>query len=83
MRFAPSKLAPACIALIVALGGCTTDADGVPKVADVRRPVVSGQEMRPLEFVAKYCRNKPTNETCAGVRAAVIEAAASGSAPRF
>jgi hypothetical protein len=42
--------------------------DGVPILADPRKPVdADGKPMTSIEFLKKYCIGKITNETCAKV----------------
>lgn len=50
--------------------GCSskTDGDGVPEVADYHSPHdADGQPMTGMQFVERYCQDKPNNQTCLGV----------------
>lgn len=62
--FIKLALISSCL-VISACSNTDIDADGVPKIKDLKHIEVDGQPMSAAEFVKKYCANNVSfNETC-------------------
>ena len=67
-------------AMMVLLSAC---GDGVPAVADPHNIVINGEKIHQIDFIKKYCVDKPGNQTCMKVRNAMVLDETKGEVPRF
>ncbi len=74
-------LIPAIIVLLSACSG--SDSDGVPAVDDPHNIIIKGEKIKQIDFVKKYCMDKPNNGTCSKVKIAAEQDAGKGDVPRF
>jgi hypothetical protein len=66
--------------IIGLLSACTDD---VPAVDDPHNIVIGGQKLKQVEFLQKYCVEKPAHETCMKVKNAMSKDFTKGEVPRF
>jgi|APLak6261664116_1056043.scaffolds.fasta_scaffold214341_1 hypothetical protein len=65
--FIKLALISSCL-VISACSNTNIDADGVPKIRDLKHIEVDGQPMSAAEFIKEYCTNNVSfNETCRAV----------------
>ena len=74
-------LIPAIIFTLTACSGL--DADGVPAVDDPHNIVIKGEKIKQIDFINKYCIDKPYNGTCLKVQKAHHQDMAKGNIPRL